>query len=362
MSKTSKIKENDNENHIVLFFCFHIDKTIENGEFSFDNKNLKYEAYCIDNLCVLKVFIEKNNSYFSKKKELTIIYKYNKENFECKSKIIEIKANEFLYISEYDFQKTYDSFKSPDFLEQYIAFEKYIEKYKDFRKDLISSTINFFKKNFDLGLYIKICEDNEYPKAEKQKILNNFSSKRIFINSSQKYSFKLNKKVKELLSNDIKFIIIYSVITDHTDQLSEKIIEDKDLNIIFDYNEKNKDHEIKIKKSIFTNFISHMNDIKNIKLLCKYCDSITILFDFLSSTNISDKLKEKLKGQLKFSDLPKNDIENDDLLELIEKYQKIKNFFYKDSIISLWEDYINKYKTNTKYIEKLNKIKEKLNI
>ena len=53
MSKTSNIKENENENHIFLFFCFQIDKTIENGEFSFDNKNLKYKAYCHDNLCVL---------------------------------------------------------------------------------------------------------------------------------------------------------------------------------------------------------------------------------------------------------------------------------------------------------------------
>ena len=363
MSKTSNIKENENENHIFLFFCFQIDKTIENGEFSFDNENLKYKAYCHDNLCVLKVCIEKNNSIFSKKLELKIIYKYNNENFECKSKIIEIKANKFFFFSENDFQKTYDSFKSPDFLTQYTAFEKCIEKYNDFRKDLISSTISFFKNNFELGFYIKISEDNEYPKAEIQKILNNFSSKRIFINRSQKYSFKSSKKGKELLSNDIRFIIIYSVITDYTDQLSEIIIEDKDLNIIFDYNEKNKDHEIKIKKSIFTNFISHIKDINNIKLLCKYCDSMAILFDFLSSTNISEKLKKKLKGQLKFSDLPKNDIEKDDILELIEKYQKIKNFFYKDSIISLWEDCINKYKKkkiNKENIEILKNIKEKL--
>ena len=93
MSNTSNTKENENENCYVLFFCFRIDKKIQNGNFGFGENNFNYETEYNDNLCILKVFVEKKGWLSSGKIEFKIVYKIIETIAQSKQFKIKMKSN-----------------------------------------------------------------------------------------------------------------------------------------------------------------------------------------------------------------------------------------------------------------------------
>ena len=105
---------------------------------------------------------------------------------------------------------------------------------------------------------------------------------------------------------------------------------------IFKYNSKQNENKIHFKENTFKYFMNKLEGEKDIKTLCKYCISNTILFDYLLNEN-NGKIYS-----LTYEDLPREINSEDNFIELIEKYEIIHIYFIKeDEIIKLWERYYN---------------------
>ena len=229
-----------------------------------------------------------------------------------------------------------------------------MEDLKEYKNDLISSTFLFFQKNFDLSLFLKLLDNKDFNQNQFEKIIQNFPNLKCEDIRNKIFIFK--KDSLDFLQKDYKnkFLIIYSVISDTTEELRD-IKEEDGLNILFDYNEKNKVYKIPIKKNFFSFFIKKLSNIEYIKKLCHNCNSVSLLFECLFEFRASKNIKD-----LTINDLPEpNNAEN--ILDLIEKYEKIKGFFKENEINKLWRKYISLYNSEQKQgsIQKFQKIKEK---
>ena len=157
-----------------------------------------------------------------------------------------------------------------------------------------------------------------------------------------------------------KLILIYSLINDSIELLQD--FNEDDINLFIQYNETQKDQQILIKKNIFDFFISKTKDEKSIKKICQSVYSIPLLFDCLISLNKEQFGKIK---NLKYNDLPSEYSLKDNLIELIEKYEKIKDAFSENEIDKVWRKYLIQWyrvkniKELEEVIDKLNSINEK---
>ena len=149
-----------------------------------------------------------------------------------------------------------------------------------------------------------------------------------------------------------KLITIYSIIQDSVELLTN-INEDEILEFI-KCNDYQKENRIFIKKNIFEFFIQKSNSDKSIKRICKNVGSIPLLFDYLS--NLNQEQFKKVKG-LMYSDLPNQYSIDDNLIELIQKYEKIKEAFSENEINIVWREYLNLW-YNTKEIKDLENVFE----
>lgn len=351
----------ENENLLgSAFFCFKIEDTIyNNGCFQIEASSLidtlNHEIKRFNNLVILRVFfgglINKLFSNYINKKTFKIIFKRSNDIL-FSSNDFYVQKDKILFI--YNIAEKYTikikEFENPSCPEQYDAFNKII---KD-KETLFNETKNYLKENLDMELFIHLLEIEQNKIDEVFDLLEFFPSSKMKIKYNKNNSLKIiNFEVFQKKKNYLKLVFIYSVIQDSINLINE--IKEEDLNILFRYNEFHKESLLIIKKNIFNFFFSKTNKIEYIKKIVQYCESIPILFNYLLAIE-SDKLK-KIKG-LTIYDLPKFSYVEDNLLELIEKYEKIKEIFKENEINILWRKYLF-HLYEIKSFDILEKIKEK---
>ena len=100
-----------------------------------------------------------------------------------------------------------------------------------------------------------------------------------------------------------------------------------------------------------------MNKDYSLKQTCKSVFSIPTLFDYLLA--LKPDLFHKIK-KLKIDDIPKKYYIEDDLIGLIEKYEKIKEAFDTNEIELIWKQYLNLWYAK-KSIKQLEEVIDKMN-
>ena len=339
-----------------VFFCFFIDKSIydkDNFVISNNFHNISFEEYRNDNFIVLRVFcsgfFNMALQLFSSKYNFRISYKSKNGYIFSSLNDFSTEKNKIKFI--YDMANkgncSINSFRNPSSLEQYKSFYRIVKE----NEALWNETLNYLSDNLDLELYLTLIKEKKDEREILFRLLDNFPYMKI--------KYKKNKTLPNINFQDLsnyknyeKLILLYSIVQDSTELIKE--MKEQDFEIIFEYNEKQKDDLIFFSKNIFIFFINKADTLSTIKKICQYSESIPLLFDWL--IEISNKKKE-IKD-LTINDLPNEYLVDDNLIELIDKYEKIKGLFKENEINNLWKKYLSKiYKV--KSIEELEKIKEK---
>ena len=245
MKDSKRIKNEES----TIFFCLWInEEKADKGVFSFTNSSdISHDIEKIDQYTILKVYITKGFSLlnFFSKITFKIIYKLegktiyeSKEEFKIRNEKIK-----FFYNTENCIQ---DSFKIPPIQTQYITFLKF----NQYKNELISNTLEFFKVYFDLALYSKLLSTN-CKTEELANIIDNFPNLKNISKKEDIICFK-----NEILDNlpkqyKNKFRIIYSAITDQIDILDINYNYKEELQILFDHNEKQHDNQELVGKNFF---------------------------------------------------------------------------------------------------------------
>jgi len=340
-----------------VFFCFSIDNIIYNKDyFSIECQNYAKPDFEIsrydNNLTVLRVFMK--GSFYN------ILFGGLKSSFTFKI-IYNSPTQKYYKSGEYSVEKgiikfafkdlneeiTSNLFQNASSLDKYSTFLKF-EKVQDI---IFLNVLDYLKLNLELELYFHLLkEKNGKEKEELKSIFETFPSFKIIYSKDKltNIDFKLYDLPKGLLCN---LKIIYSVITDTTTELSD--FYDDYINTIFIYNKIHKDSPIPIRKNIFDFMMNKLNEEK-LRKVCNNCENIPILFDYLLSS-------DSKKINLSFSDMPDfiEIKEKKNFLELIDKYEKIKDFFKENEILKIWDIYIG-YFSKKDSIEDLESIKDKL--
>ena len=302
-----------------VFFCFSIDNTIYNKEFFKINttflKDLNFEAYRIQNFTVVRVF--PGGFFGAITKLIRTNYIFTINYIDNNGKIIYNSRNKYICEKEkikYEYDPGRNAsissnlFKIPTCLEQYNSFLKITKE----SESLFSNTKNYLIEYLDMELYLYLLETKIDKTQILLDILNNFPS----LNVKYEKDKPLQNIKFESLSkyeNYNKLIIIYSIIQDSIQLLNE--LNDNDFNIIFRYNENQKDYPIFIKKNVFNFLLEKIKNLEMIKKICQNCESIPLLFDYLidilnNNSNNFQKIKE-----LTINNLPNIDYKNDNLIE-----------------------------------------------
>ena len=340
-----------------IFFCFSIDNSNYNKDyFSFECQNYSkpyFETFRFDNnLTVLRVFMKDSfcNMLFREIKSsfaFKIIYKSSTQIYYKSGEYSVDKNNIKFAFEDLNEQINSNLFKNTSSLEKYSSFIKF-EKIQDI---LFSKVLDYLKINLDLELYFHLLKDKKGKEKEDLKsIFEETFPKFKIIYSKEKLKiidFKLYDLPKGLLN---KLKIIYSIIIDTTEELND-FYEDY-INIIYIYNQYHKGSPIPIRKNVFNFLINELNEEK-IKKVCKNCENVPILFDYLASSD-----PENIN--LDANDMPTIMAikEKKDFMELIDKYEKIKACFKENEILKIWNIYIGFFAQNNS-IEDLESIKDK---
>ena len=340
-----------------IFFCFSINNSIYNKDyFSFECQNyskLYFETFRFDNnLTVLRVFMKDSfyNMFFGGMKssfEFKIIYKSPTQIFYKSGEYSVEKGNIKFSFEDLKEEIASNLFKNTTSLEKYSSFIK-LEKIQDI---LFSKVLDYLKLNLDLELYFHLLKDKKGKEKEDLKSIfeETFPKSKIIYSKGKlkNVDFKLYDLPTGLLN---KLKIIYSVIIDTTEELNDFY---KDyINIIYIYNQYHKGSLIPIRKNVFNFLINELNEEK-IKKVCKNCENVPILFDYLASSNSK-------KINLEANDMPTimEIKEKKDFMELIDKYEKIKSCFKENEILKIWHIYIGFFVQNNS-MEDLESIKDK---
>ena len=341
-----------------IFFCFSIDNSIYNKDYFFiecpNYAQPDFETFRYDNnLTVLRVFMKGSfyNMLLGGLKSsfiFKIIYRSPNQLY-YKSGEYSVEKNNIKFIFK-DLNEEINSnlFKNASSLEKYSSFIKF-EKIQDI---IFSNVLDYLKLNLDLELYFNLLKDkNGKEKDDLKSLFDTFPSFKIIYSKDKlkNIDFTLYDLDNKLL-NHLK--IIYSVITDTTTELNDFF--DDYINTIEIYNKCHKEYQIPIRKNVF-DFLMNKLEGEKFKKVCKNCENVPILFDYLLSSNSK-------KINLTINDMP--DIieikEKKDFLELIDKYEKIKDFFKENEILKIWDIYIG-FLVKNNSIEELESIKDKLN-
>ena len=347
------------------YICFYIDPSIyEKGGFtissSFSNLNVQeirtnnnIVVFCINCQGLLNFAFKlfKSTYYFK------VSYKFKNSpiftsNYEF---IVEKNKIQFIYDAGKKGSISNELFRNPTCLEQYNAFCQITKKHDI----LFEQTTNFLSQTLDMELFLYLLQSKKEKHQDLMSILSNFP-----------YLIIKYEKDKQLPKMDFspvdgnkyykKLLLIYSIIQDSNNLLNN--FEEDDISNYIEYNEIQKDQPIHIKKNIFNFFISKCSNEKNIKKICQSVYSIPLLFDYL--IELPQEQFKKIKD-LKFIDLPSEYSINDHLIELIEKYEKIKEAFHENEIDKVWKKYLSLWyrvkniKDLEEVIDKFNSINEK---
>lgn len=250
----------------TIFFCFSLkdNENAKKGHFSIENPHLDCIERKIKDLTVLQVYLKDNNSWnIFKKYSFKIFYKAEDNETIVESyKEFNVKRNKIKFYynaSKYLINNEKIIFKDLDCVSQFSTFSKL----NYYIKELISNTLDFFQKFFDLGLFLKLLEKKTFEQNDFIKIIKNFPNLK---NNDLRIHIFFLINLDYLKEYKNKFLVIYSVITDITDDLNDSIKEE-DLRILFDYNEKQKNDKIPIRKNFFSYFIEKL-PLNYIKKLC----------------------------------------------------------------------------------------------
>ena len=342
-----------------VFFCFFIDEKVFNRDFFSIESSINtfsYEVNSFGNLVVVRVFsgglIDYTFQIFSKTHNFKILYRNNNRNnngeylYYSKDYTADKKKTQFIYNAAKG--NIVDLFRSPSCLEQYISFSKVIKE----DEYLFYETLDYLSKSLDIELFLYLLEKKVDKRHDILDILNYLPYIKVVYEKDKRLgkidfnSFPKNKNLTNL-------IIIYSIIQDSSDLV--KGFNENDFDFLFKYNETQKDSPLYIRKNNFILLLDKIKNLDNIKKICRYCESIPLLFEYLLSVP-SDKLQE-IKN-LSINDLP-NINPKDNLIELIEKYETIKDIFKEREIIKLWKNYLSNLYSK-KSIAELEQINEKL--
>ena len=345
-----------------VFFCFSIDESIYNKDnFSLNCSKLDFESYRENNndLTILRVF-SKDSIFHSILSGFATVFRFkitykastqtNSFYYQSKEFTVEKGKIKFEFNAGRSGKINTRFFKDPSCLQQYTSF-MYFNSIQDI---LFSDTLNYLKNNLDIFLFIDLLKNKDgQEKEELIKIFNNFPNYNIQFddnNFNQNFDFK-TLSIPQGTCKKLK--IIFSVIKDSPDILDESY--EGCIDLISNYNEYHKELPIPIKKNIFDFLISKLAKKEEIKKVCHNCETVPLLFDYLSSIN-----SDKIVG-LTFGDMPNNKELRDQniFIELIDKYENIKNYFQENEILKIWGYYIDYY-TNRSNIKDLEIIKNKL--
>lgn len=344
-----------------IYFCFYIDPKI------YDKENFKISSSFIsslsikdfkldNNLVVFCIYLEGILNYAFKLFKSTyyfkISYKYkNNSVFLCDFDFtVEKNKIKFFYDSGKKGTIKNELFKNPSCLEQYNAFCSISKKHDIIFKE----TVNFLSDNLDMELFLNLLQDKKEEREELMSILDNFPYFKINYDKNR----PLPKIDFDPFSGDRnyrKLLLIYSAIQDTIVVLDD--FNEDDISNFIDYNETQKDKPILLKNNLFTFFIEKTNELDYIKKICHSVDSIPLLFDCL--IGLKEEQFNKIKN-LKFEDLPNQYSIKDDLIELIDKYEKVKEAFCKSEIDKVWKKYL-KIWYDRKTISQLEEVIDKFN-
>ena len=345
------------------YICFYIDQSIYEKEgfvissslitnlgvqeFRLDNNLVVFCIHC-GGLLNMAFKLFKSTYYFK------ISYKFkNSPIFTCNFDFTVEKGKiKFIFDAGKKGSITGDLFKNPSCLEQYNAFCQVTKKHDI----LFEDTKKFLFDNLDMELFLNLLQNKKDDRDELMLTLSNFPDLIIKYERDKllpKIDFEALKNIKYYK----KLVLIYSIIQDSIDLLGD-LTEDGIVDFI-QYNEIHKDQTILIKKNIFDFFISKTSKAEYIKKICKSVYSIPLLFNYLIELNKDKEQFSKIKG-LTFNDLPSEYSKDDNLIELIGKYENIKEAFSENEIDKVWKKYLSQW-YQVKNIQQLEQVIVKLN-
>ena len=343
------------------YICFYVDPSIYDKKgfklkFPDFASSLNYKEIPMkNNLVILCVFCDgflsgalnllKSTHNF----EVSYIFK-DKIIYSCDTAFtVETKKIKFIYDAGKNGKIKDKNFRSPSYLEQYLAFMQLINE----NTNLMEETKKILSVNLDMELFLYLLENRKEEREDLMKILDSFPKFTIVYNEDK----PLKKFDFSLLSpyNNYKILsMIYSVIQDSTELLAD--INEEDISFFLKYNSKKRENPIFIKKNIFLFFAEKFNQNESMKSICKSVKSIPLLFDCLNSLN---KEKFKIIQNLTLKDLPIENLRDDDLIVLIDKYETISEAFAENEIDKVWQLYISKWYCQ-KEIKELEKVIDKM--
>ena len=345
------------------YICFYIDQSIYEKEgfvissslitnlgvqeFRLDNNLVVFCIHC-GGLLNMAFKLFKSTYYFK------ISYKFkNSPIFTCNFDFTVEKGKiKFIFDAGKKGSITGDLFKNPSCLEQYNAFCQVTKKHDI----LFEDTKKFLFDNLDMELFLNLLQNKKDDRDELMLTLSNFPDLIIKYERDKllpKIDFEALKNIKYYK----KLVLIYSIIQDSIDLLGD-LTEDGIVDFI-QYNEIHKDQPILIKKNIFDFFISKTSKAEYIKKICKSVYSIPLLFNYLIELNKDKEQFSKIKG-LTFNDLPSEYSKDDNLIELIGKYENIKEAFSENEIDKVWKKYLSQW-YQVQNIQQLEQVIVKLN-
>ena len=334
------------------YLCFNHNSNFYNEEgFILKSKYpiLSLKKYKTKNLIVLCVYCEgilnKAVKWFTSKFYFKIAYEFPNSiiNTYPSDFTVEKDKIKFIFDAGNESSAKGNLFINPSCLEQYKAFQFVSKEHEK----LFEEAKNYLAWNLDMELFLFLLNERKDKREELVNLFLNFPNFQIKYDINKSFPqidfgwITPNKAYKDL-------ILVYSIIQD-----SKELVKDFEENNLLDfieYNEIHKDKPLIIKKNIFEFFISKFNKDDSIKKTCLNVYSIPLLFEYLSNLN-SEQFKKVKK--LTINDIP--NIYSDDLIGLIEKYEKIKDGFEINEIEKIIKRFLNVWyeKKNIKQLEQI---------
>ena len=324
---SSKIKEYSN----CTYLCFRFDKNINKNNFKLSNNYLSLKIEPINNLFVFCIFSEGlfNNAAIKWFKNNFNIY-YESKNMKTSDYTFEKGKIKFIFDTGNNGSNQSYLFRNPSCLEQYKAF---CSVSKEHEKIFVEAK-NYLSSSLDIELMLYLLEEKKEKKSELMNIFKKFPNFKIKYDRNKTLIPIDFSKISDNENYKI-LVLVYSIIQDSKDLLVD--FTENDIKNFLLYNEKQKDSPLIIEKNIFRFLIYKFNDESFIKQICKNVQSIPTLFDYINS--LEQEQIKKIKN-LNINDLPDKYPANDDLINLIEKYEKIKDVFEFNEIEEILRRYL----------------------
>ena len=208
---------------------------------------------------------------------------HNNPIFESQEFTVEKNKIKFEFSTAKSGKKISKFFNNPSCLNQYISFSNL----KGIKDILFSDTLEYLKKNLDLLFIYSFIKNKSEEQEDLLKIFDNFPNINIVFDEDI-YNHNFDFKISIPKGICIKLKNIVSVIKDSSDTLGESY--EGCIDLINNYNKCHQESPIPIKKNIF-NLLVNKLDKQEIKKVSRNCQTLPILFDYLSSIK-TDKIED----------------------------------------------------------------------